>query len=254
MLGVVVLALIAAVQGQTMPGMMEEHPICCFDKTFSAVIGEIGATFGQDKEKLLDGVSVVGYDFYNKHSASETYFRGPNGTRIPVFELRDYKTNMHYRKVGNGTCTKEPLKRGYMFPPCIPGNATKISETSLGYSGVGQTVHQNHHHHDGNHSHTFNMTFWQQMHGPNPPFTYNQTRHHHSRLGVQFYEFDVPSVDGEGGRMKLGVTRHNCIPVIEIFTGTVNGSFFEMNMFFSNYKPGIEDMSTFDLPSDCASA
>jgi len=252
MLAVVVLAFaMVAVKGQTMPGLMEQHPVCCFDKQFSAVVGEIGALgFGTDDEKLLDGVARIGYDFYNQHSASETYMRAPDGSRIPIFELKDYRTKMHYRKIGNNSCTKEPLTRGYMIPPCIPGNATKLSETNLGYSGVGQTLH-GHHSHNHTHGFHFNQTMWQQFHSGNHSFTWNHTRHHHSRLGVQFYEFDVPDVNGNGGRLKMGVTMRECIPVIEIFTGHINGSFFEMNMFFNNYHPGIEDMTVFDLPSDC---
>jgi len=252
MLATVVLAFaVAAVQGQTMPGLLDEPAVCCFDKQFSAVVGEIGAFgLGADRERLLDGVAKLGYDFYNRHAATETYMRQPNGTVVPIFELRDFHTKMHYRKVGNNTCRKEPLTSGSMLPPCIPGNATKLFESSLGYSGVGETLH-GHHSHNHTHGFHFNMTMWQQFHSGNHSFTWNHTRHHHSRLGVQFFEFDVPDVNGQSGRMKLGVTMRNCIPVIDIFTGTRHGQFYEMNRFFNDYHPGIEDMSVFDLPSDC---
>jgi len=244
----VMLAALAAAMGQTMPGTEGPKPICCFDKTFSAVIGEIGARFNDEKEALIDGVSVIGYDLYNKHSASETYIRGPNNTTIKVFELKDFTTNTHYKKMGNGTCEKTPLKRGYMFPPCIPGNATHVTDSTLGYSGVGQTLHDHHRH---NHTHTFNQTKWQEWISGNHSFEFNRTRHHHSRLGLQFYEFEVPTVGNTGGRIKLGVTERNCIPVIEFFTGQVNGTFVELNMFFTSYHPGIEHMEVFDLPNDC---
>jgi len=73
-----------------------------------------------------------------------------------------------------------------------------------------------------------------------------------SQLPLVFWEFDVSGPNGSnGGRIKLGVTFNNCIPVIEIFNFDFNGTMVEMNVVFNQYHPGVADMHAFDIPDTC---
>merc|ERR1711963_39240 len=73
-----------------------------------------------------------------------------------------------------------------------------------------------------------------------------------SNLPLHFWEFDVDGPGGStAGRIKLGVTINNCIPVVEIFTFNINGTMVEMNVVFSEYRPGVADEHAFDIPDTC---
>jgi len=203
MMIVVFLATVAAVTAQDL------QPKCCFDKQFSGIVGRIGGIFSDQSEKLLDETTILGYDFYTQRMATESYLRGYNDTLVKIYELRDFAARKHYLKVDDNPCSEVPLVRGAMLPPCIPGDATLLSATTMGYG--------------------------------------------YSSLEVDIWEFGVLDVNGDPyGRVKLGVTKGNCVPVIDIFMGTYNGTFYEMNQFLSAYQPGIVNVDAFNLPADCA--
>jgi len=202
-----VLVAVTVVRSQELP------PICCFDKQYTAVLSDIGGFYGGNNNNdlsLIDAGTVSAYDFYSQRQASGSFAAGNNeyNSTIEIFELRDWRRKLHYRKFGRfGNCTTEPLRTGKMPPPCIPGNATWVSNSTLGYG--------------------------------------------RSRLDIQVYEFDAAfSETLDAGRIKMGVTK-DCIPVIHFLTGTVNGTFFEMNLFYTSYHPGIQNVHAFDLADDC---
>merc|ERR1719153_119576 len=130
----VLVATLAAVWAQ-----QDLPPKCCFDKQFSAVLSDTGGFFGSSNTQdltLFDAGSVTAYDFYSQQQAIGPFALGNNeyNSTVEIFELRDWRHNILYRKVGRyGNCTQQPLRTGRMPPPCIPGNATLVSNSTLGY-------------------------------------------------------------------------------------------------------------------------
>jgi len=125
--------LVGVIGQQTTP--TAEPAKCCFDKEWTAVVGEVGMVYNDDTHsgRTIDGNSLVGYDFYRKRQGSLTWLREANGTRTQVYDLRDFSTGIHYRREGNNTCTHEPLRRGVMYPPCIPADAKYVANPMFGY-------------------------------------------------------------------------------------------------------------------------
>merc|ERR550534_39415 len=138
----------------------------------------------------------------------KSFYRGlyPGSDIVPVHQVFDFVTHHRYQKVGNGSCTVEPVFSDTMLPPCIPGNATLLRNTTIGYSA--QSLH------------------------------------------VNVWQFEVLGNNGWKQRMEMGVTE-NCVPVVDYTFAVIDGNFWENNMYFIDYHPGVDDMSFFDIPDDC---
>jgi len=137
MLSVVVVALLVVV-GTTMG--QDEPAKCCFDNQWSAVLGQMGGYANGDPSAtdndlhVLDGYTIIGYDFYRKREGTASHFRQPDGTYDVKYEIRDFENRMDYTVKGNASCESRPLPDSMrMFPPCIPDNATFVGDGDLGY-------------------------------------------------------------------------------------------------------------------------
>jgi len=124
------------------PGPDDElPPKCCFDKQWTAYITDYGGWFNQKTHELapIDGGAIVSFDFYTHKQSAVWFMRNTtadpndNSTSLIRFsEVRDWRRRTHYMKFGENNCTMIPLMQR-QIPPCIPGNATLISDSVMGY-------------------------------------------------------------------------------------------------------------------------
>jgi len=118
-----------------MVAMVEAEPAkCCFDKEYSAVLGEAGGTVVNGHAVGLDGTVTLGYDFYRKRQGSKTQLRQPDNTMQTTFSLQDFANKVQYLTDDNGQCTARHMTDAEeMYPPCVPDNARYLGNATFGY-------------------------------------------------------------------------------------------------------------------------
>jgi len=74
------------------------------------------------------------------------------------------------------------------------------------------------------------------------------------QLNVNTWQFNNPISTTEAQRITMSFTRDGCIPVFEAIVGNMRGNNEEVTLFFTGYKPSIDDPKLLDIPADCKPA
>jgi len=122
---VVACVLVAAAAAQTK---------CCFDKQYSAVLGEAGGTVVNGNAVGLDGTVTLGFDFYLQRQGSKAVMRQPDDSFVTTNTVQDYKNRMTYITDEGGRCTSFRMEASeVMYPPCVPDDARYLGNGTFGY-------------------------------------------------------------------------------------------------------------------------
>merc|ERR1711936_435249 len=114
MLRLVVACMFAAAAAQTAQK-------CCFDKQYSAVLGEAGGTVVNGNAVGLDGTVTLGFDFYLQRQGSKAVMRQPDDSYVTTNTVQDYKNRVTYITDEAGRCTAFRMETSeVMYPPCVP--------------------------------------------------------------------------------------------------------------------------------------
>merc|ERR1712121_121506 len=137
-----VLLLVAASNAATTTPAPTEPPKCCFDKEFSAVLGEAGGTLANGVATTLEGSVLLGYDFYRQRQGSVTTLRHPDGSVNITYTIQDYANRVSYVTGENGVCNSYRMPNTeQMYPPCVPDDARYLGAGLFGYGPETLAVH-----------------------------------------------------------------------------------------------------------------